>query len=100
MFHAVKGQGAPEVEQTYARARELCGQVGETPQRFQVLWGLWYFYLARTEYHTAGELGVQLLNLAQRLQDPTLLLLAHRAQGQTLCFLGEVPAGRSDWNRR
>ena len=37
-----QGAGAPEVEQTYARARELCGQ-GETPQRFQVLWGLWYF---------------------------------------------------------
>ena len=96
VFHAVKGQGAPEVEQTYARARELCGQVGETPQRFQVLWGLWYFYLARTEYHTAGELGVQLLNLAQHLQDPTLLLLAHRARGQTLCFLGQLPAGRAD----
>ena len=96
VFHAVKGQGAPEVEQTYARARELCGQVGETPQRFQVLWGLWYFYLARTEYRTAGELGEQLLTLAQHLQDPTLLLLAHRAQGQTLCFLGELPAGRAD----
>jgi predicted ATPase len=93
VFHAVRGQGAPEVERTYARARELCGQVGETPQLFPVLWGLWYFYLARTEYQTARELGEQLLNLAQRLQDPALLL-AHRAQGQTLCFLGELPAGR------
>jgi TOMM system kinase/cyclase fusion protein len=94
VFHAVKGQGAPEVERTYARARELCGQVGETPQLFPVLWGLWYFYLARTEYQTACELGEQLLTLAQRLPDPALLL-AHRAQGQTLCFLGEVAAGRA-----
>jgi class 3 adenylate cyclase len=44
VFHAVKGQGAPEVEQTYARARELCGQVGETLQLFPVLWGLWRFF--------------------------------------------------------
>lgn len=26
-----KSQAAPEVEQTYARARVLCAQVGETP---------------------------------------------------------------------
>ena len=28
---ATKGMAAPEVEQTYARARALCAQVGETP---------------------------------------------------------------------
>ena len=32
-----KGYGAPEVEQTYTRAHELCQQVGETPQLFPVL---------------------------------------------------------------
>ena len=36
---ATKGYAAPEVEQTYARARELCQQVGETPQLFPVLQG-------------------------------------------------------------
>jgi predicted ATPase len=34
---ATKGQAAPEVEQTYARARALCQQVGDTPQRFPTL---------------------------------------------------------------
>jgi predicted ATPase len=34
-----KGYAAPEVLQAYARARQLCGQVGETPQPFQVLRG-------------------------------------------------------------
>ena len=38
---ATKGHAAPEVEQTYARARALCAQVGETPQLFPTLWGLW-----------------------------------------------------------
>jgi predicted ATPase len=37
---ATKGQGAPEVGQAYARARELCRQVGEAPQLFPVLFGL------------------------------------------------------------
>jgi predicted ATPase len=86
---ATKGQAAPEVEYTYARARELCRQVGETPQLFQALWGLWYFYLVRAELQTARELGEQLLHLAQRAQTPALLLLAHRVLGQTLAFLGE-----------
>jgi predicted ATPase len=30
-----KGYGSPEVEKTYTRARELCQQVGETPQLFK-----------------------------------------------------------------
>ena len=95
VYHAVKGQGAPEVEHTYARARELCGQLGETPQLFPVLWGLWYFYFARTELRTARELSERLLHLAERLQNPALRLLAHRAHGQTLCFLGELSASQT-----
>jgi predicted ATPase len=35
-----KGYAAPELEHVYTRARELCQQVGETPERFQVLRGL------------------------------------------------------------
>ena len=80
-----KGNSAPEVEQAYARARELCRQVGETPQLFWVLAGLWVFYQNRPEYKTARELGEQLLSLAQNVQDPTLLMVAHGALGITLC---------------
>jgi predicted ATPase len=36
----LKGIGHPEVQQAYARAWALCQQVGETPARFPVLWGL------------------------------------------------------------
>ena len=42
---ATKGIAAPEVEQTYARARALCEQIGDTPQLFPTLRGLWRFYL-------------------------------------------------------
>ncbi|RPJ00372.1 MAG: hypothetical protein EHM39_04960, partial [Chloroflexi bacterium] len=87
-----KGQAAPEVLHAYARARELCQQVGQTPQLFQVLRGLWYFYLHRVELQTARELGEQLLTLAQHIGDPALLLEAHYALGNTLNYLGEFPA--------
>ena len=58
---ATKGFAAPEVESTYTRARELCRQIGETPQLFPVLWGLWLFYIVRAEFQTARELGEQCL---------------------------------------
>jgi class 3 adenylate cyclase/DNA-binding winged helix-turn-helix (wHTH) protein len=96
---ATKGYATPEVEYAYVRARELCQQVGETPQLFQALWGLWYFYLVRAEFQTAHELGEQLLNLAQRVQVPVLLLLAHRVLGQTLSFLGEFSTARVHLDR-
>jgi predicted ATPase len=63
--------------------------VGETLQLFQVLRGLWYFYLHRLELQTARELGEHLLSLAQQIGDPALLLEAHYALGNTLNYLGE-----------
>ena len=72
-----KGFGAPEVEHAYARARALCQRVGETPQRFSVLRGLWQFYNGRGAYQTARELGEQCLQLAQQGHDTARRLEAH-----------------------
>jgi predicted ATPase len=87
-----KGFAAPEVGHTYARARELCQQVEETPQLFPVLRGLWNFYLLRGELRTARELAEQLLSLAQRTHDPALLQQAHSALAGALVHLGEFSA--------
>src|SRR5262249_21715060 len=89
-FMATKGYTAPEVERTYARARELCRQVRGNPQLFQVLYGLLSFYLVRAEDKTARELGEQLLSIARNVRDPALLLPAHQVLGQCLYFLGEI----------
>ncbi len=92
---AAKGYAAPEVERAYARALELCRQVGETPQLFPVLAGLRIFHLIRAEHQMARELGEQLFSLVQSLQDPALLLVVHVALGQTLFWLGELAPARS-----
>ena len=91
---ATKGYAASEVEHTYARARALCQQSGETPELFAALRGLWVFNEARTEYQTARQLGEQLLTLAQTLQDPMCLVEAHRALGNTLFWLSEFVSER------
>ncbi len=88
-----KGFTDPEVERLYTRARTLCQQLGEHPQLFLALWGLWRFYVGRGELQTARELGEQLLALAECGQDPMLLVQACHALGPTLFWLGElVPA--------
>ena len=87
-----KGYAAPEVEQTYARARALCAQVGNTPQLFRALQGLFQFYTHRGALRTAQELGEQLVRLAQSEAEPTSLLEAHDALGGTLFYLGDYAA--------
>src|SRR5207244_2239264 len=79
----------------YARARELCRQVGETPQLFSILFGLWRFYLVRAQYQTAQELAEQCFSLAQRADDPAPLIQAHFALGVTLVWLGAIALARA-----
>jgi predicted ATPase/class 3 adenylate cyclase len=96
---ATRGFAAPEVEQTYARARALCQQVGETPQLFPTLWGLCRFYRSRGALPTARELGEQLVGLAERMADPTHRLEAHDVLGQTLFNLGDYAAARTHFEQ-
>ncbi len=86
---ATQGYAAPEVEKAYTRARKLCQQIGETPQLFPVLWGLWSFYLNRAELQTARELAEQFLRLAQDAQDSALLVEAYSMLG-SLFLPGEL----------
>ena len=93
-----KNWTAPEVEQAYTRALELCRQVGETPMLIPVLQGLRLLYAMRGDRGDALralELGEQLLTLAQRQKDTRLLQEAHWANGQTLYYLGELNSART-----
>ena len=91
----LKGHTAPEVEHAYTRAYELAQQLGETPQRFSVLIGLWRFYFNQAQLRMARELAEQCLLLAQHLQDMRLLQEAHMALGSTLLHLGEHVSART-----
>ena len=89
-----KGHAAPEVEHVYTQARALCQQIGETPELVQVLFGLWRFYVVRSQLHKARELGDTLLRLAHQAHDPALAVAAHYARGFTWFNLGVFPAAR------
>lgn len=89
---ATKGWTAPDVERTYTRAHVLGQQVGATPQLFPALFGLWGFYQVRAELLDGREVAEQLLTLGQGQSDSTLIMLGHRALGESLLLCGEVAA--------
>ncbi len=92
---ANKGYATPEVEQTYARARELCRQMGETPGIIPVLQGLLAFYRVRADFQTARELAEQFLSLAQTPEYSAFLVDAHEEMGVTLFQVGELGPSRA-----
>jgi tetratricopeptide (TPR) repeat protein len=94
-LYAIGGRTAlEEMEYAYLRAYELCQRLGEPPQLASVLFGLCMVYELRGEVQKGLNLAEQLLTLAQKVQNPALLLRAHMALGNVLYFLGEFPASR------
>jgi predicted ATPase len=91
---ATRGYATAEVEQTYTRAWALCQQLGETPQLFPTLRGLWRFYHSSGRLATAREVAEQLLSLAQRQHDATRRMVAHLPLGTTLAYMGAFTAAR------
>ena len=87
---AARGYAAPEVGDTYARALLQCRRLGETPQLFRVLQGLWNFHLVRAELETARDLSEELLARAEKRGDLVLMVRAHAELGQTLFHQGEI----------
>jgi hypothetical protein len=87
---AIKGWTEPEFERLYTCAQALCRQVGETPQLFQTLWGMWFFYIGMHDIYTYLNVSEQLLSLARGTGDPALFLRAHHALGPTYLLAGDL----------
>jgi predicted ATPase len=92
---AVRGFADAGVGRAYARAWELCQQLDDTSRLPLVLRGREVFHYVRGELNKAREIAKQFLDLAERLQDPALLVGSYHAMGQTLFQLGDLTAARS-----
>src|SRR5262249_48433207 len=105
-FIATRGYASPEAEHTFARAWEICQQLGEgpdgpaptqsrqPPQRFPVLYGLCASYWVGGKHRQARDQAEQFLHLAQRQEDAASLIVAYRTLGLPLYFMGEVAQAR------
>ncbi|MCA1554608.1 MAG: hypothetical protein LC737_09540, partial [Chloroflexi bacterium] len=64
-----KGYYAPDAEQAYAQAMELCEREGDTPELFPILRGLSRFYIFRAEFDKAAKISERILSLAEQFGD-------------------------------
>lgn len=91
---SLKGFAAPEVEVACSRAYKLCQQVGGARLEFPALWGLWHYYLVKSDFPKAVTLAEQLLGLAHTTNDHAILSDAYRAIGETFLWSGEFSDAR------
>ncbi len=88
VYMGAKGYSSIDVERTYARARELCNQLGAAPQLIPVLRGLALYYLNRGDAAQAHVLAEQLVEVALETGDPEHLSRAHITRLQMSFHLG------------
>jgi adenylate cyclase len=88
------GYAAPEVERVYLRARELCREAPDMPERFGLEWQQMQYFLVRAEMNTASKLAESLLDYATAHPEAPLLIDAHLASGMTAFQVGEFVAAR------
>jgi predicted ATPase len=98
-FMAIRGYAAPEVEACYQRARELCRELGDTPQLVPVLHGLWTYHIVRAQHADALALGEQVLELGAATEDDGLLVQGNMEVGWSHFFLGELEQAREHLER-
>ncbi|MDZ4730091.1 MAG: AAA family ATPase [Xanthomonadales bacterium] len=91
---ATRGYAAPEVRQAFTRAQELCEQVGDAPQLFQVVVGLWMYYQISANYARALELSHSLVRIADSSAEPGKFLQSRYCLGYTLYFRAEFQDAR------
>ena len=86
---ATKGYAAPEVENAYRRAYELCQTIGVGADLFPVLWGFYAFSVVRSEFLEALDAATQMLSLADSLNDESMQIESHQALGLINYFMGQ-----------
>jgi predicted ATPase len=83
-----KGWASPQMGDAYVRARDLCRKVGELPEITAALAGLHLFYHNRAEIASAGDVGDELLRLAEQRgdSDGAVKLFGHQRKAVSLLF--------------
>lgn len=92
---ASRGFGSPEAKHASKRAVDLCQRgTSDAFAHFRALYGLAYAHLPPGDLRSARPLAEQLLDLAERAQDPELLAYAHFEMGCELLWPAELDAAR------
>src|SRR5436190_2348454 len=86
---AVQGYASAETREVFSRARTLCVQLGNIPEYFQALFGLWGHSWMGGKNDDALRLADAFLSRSRALSQPVPLMVAHRVMGSTLLTIGD-----------
>jgi tetratricopeptide (TPR) repeat protein len=90
-----RGYAVPEVGAAYARARALCRQVQDPGRVVPVLIGLSAHHIVAGEITTARDVGLEMMQLFERIGDPNLQMLGNWSLGAALFHLGDLQVAHS-----
>jgi class 3 adenylate cyclase/predicted ATPase len=86
---AVQGYASAATREAFSRARTLCLRLGNMPEYFQALFGLWGHSWMSGKNDEALHMADEFLSRSRVLSDPVPLMVAHRVMGSTLLTIGE-----------
>jgi len=98
-LRSIQGWAAPEVEQVYTRARQLCAELGDNLELFPVLWGLTLFHAIRGDLRIFQPLAEQLLAQANESGKQADFVAAHQMMASVNEFLGNTVASSEHFER-
>jgi predicted ATPase/energy-coupling factor transporter ATP-binding protein EcfA2 len=93
---AARGYADSEVGPVFDRARALCKRLGETPQRFVMMWGNYAFHVVRGDFRLCADLAEEAMAFGERLNDPGILMEALFLRGLTMLYRGDF-SGAHEW---
>jgi class 3 adenylate cyclase/predicted ATPase len=96
---AARGYAAPEVGPILLRARTLCERIGERQQLFGIMLGMWEWRLVRGDLRLSVDLAADGMALAERLNDPGMLMEALFMPGATMFYRAEFADARAHYEK-
>jgi class 3 adenylate cyclase/tetratricopeptide (TPR) repeat protein len=88
IMEATKGFGSDEAKRAFTRAREISERLGESPQFFFILLGLWSSSNSRSEIKTSTEISTEMMKIAERDQLTLTKVWAHMARAMDYYAMG------------
>ena len=89
---ALKGC-TPDVEDVFNHALDLCNKYGEIPQSFSILRALASFYVYMGKFGKGLKIGKQLLQAAEKANNPSAKTEGHLIMGYSQVFSGDLAPG-------
>ena len=93
---ATRGYSDEEVVENFVEALALCEQIGDPPEMFQLLVGMWMNFFISNELEHSLALARRLVRMAGKEQTPPKILQAHYCLGFSTYALGDYEKGTAE----